>query len=304
MSNDEIYAKVTAKFVEALNAGRSPWATTKISSGSPKNLLTGKEYTGINRLILSIHPMTSLYSTFKQAMQLKAPVKKGESGIPLLKFNVAYKHTNGKIISEEMFGKLTHGEQLDCQKLTFVNYFTVFSVDQLTENETMLAKKNLSRKPDISFEALLSGYFTVENLSISHHGSIVAFNNRTGISMPHLWQFERPEDYYLLLANEAVMATGEDVRLNWRTSVTQEFAKLVGGIGAAFLADMAGTPTNRIMADATDYFPVWSENISKDPKYLIRAARIAQKAVDFIADRIDLMSLVNATLQQEETELV
>lgn len=300
MSNNEIYAKVTSKFVEALNAGRSPWASSKISSGSPRNLVTGKEYKGINRVVLSIQPMTSIYATFKQGMQLKAPVKKGESGTNLIKFNVTYKHkTKGNKISEEKFEQLSEGQRLDYDKLPFVSYFTVFSIDQLTENEAMLAKKKLLRKPDVSFEALLSGYFSVENISIVHQGRVVAFNDSTGITMPQRWQFEQPEDYYLLLASEAVIATGAETRLKWGAGASEDFVKLVGGIGAAFLADMAGSPTNRIMADDTHYFPVWAEKISKDPKYLIRAARTAQNAVDFIADRIDLMELVNATADQE-----
>ena len=56
-----------------------------------------------------------------------------------------------------------------------------------------------------------------------------------------------------------------------------------------------GAPTNKILTSESSYFAEWAAKIEKHPQYLIKAAKTAQDAVDFICARIDLLTMADAT---------
>ncbi len=61
---NQVYKLVTDKIIEKLEAGCVPWRKTW-SSETPKNLVSGKEYRGINSFLL-IKPLTVSYSIWHQ----------------------------------------------------------------------------------------------------------------------------------------------------------------------------------------------------------------------------------------------
>jgi antirestriction protein ArdC len=61
-----------------------PWRKTWVT-GLPKSLTTGKEYRGINILMLSLSGFTSRYwLTYRQALRLGGHVRKGEKATPVI----------------------------------------------------------------------------------------------------------------------------------------------------------------------------------------------------------------------------
>src|SRR5512142_3364485 len=73
-----VYELVTAKIVERLEEGVIPWRKCW-TSGPAKSLTTGKEYRGLNSLLLGMREYSSRYwVTFKQAQKASGHVKKGE----------------------------------------------------------------------------------------------------------------------------------------------------------------------------------------------------------------------------------
>src|SRR3712207_6374660 len=73
----DVYAHVTEKITAALDQGVKPWQKPWVNVGNaagamPRNAITGREYRGINVLLLYIEAATCGYSdprwlTFKQA---------------------------------------------------------------------------------------------------------------------------------------------------------------------------------------------------------------------------------------------
>ncbi|MGE3310911.1 MAG: ArdC-like ssDNA-binding domain-containing protein [Limisphaerales bacterium] len=62
-----IYETVTARILNQLDAGVVPWRKTW-TTGLPKSLTTGKEYRGVNILILGTAPFSSRYwVTYREA---------------------------------------------------------------------------------------------------------------------------------------------------------------------------------------------------------------------------------------------
>jgi hypothetical protein len=86
-----LYDKITGKIIAELEAGRAPWvqpwgtAAAKAPLAIPKNAATGRQYSGINVLILwgavieHGFPAQS-WLTFRQALSLSGNVRKGELG--------------------------------------------------------------------------------------------------------------------------------------------------------------------------------------------------------------------------------
>jgi antirestriction protein ArdC len=86
-----LYDEITGKIIGELEAGRVPWvqpwgtAAAKAPLAMPKNAATGRNYSGINVLILWGSVIEHGFSvqgwvTFRQALSLGGNVRKGEHG--------------------------------------------------------------------------------------------------------------------------------------------------------------------------------------------------------------------------------
>lgn len=83
----------TDKVVASIEAGQKlPWEKPWVGGiSSPRNAETGKDYNGMNRLILAVHMMDKGYTdprflTFNQALALGGSVNKGEKGVQIEKW--------------------------------------------------------------------------------------------------------------------------------------------------------------------------------------------------------------------------
>src|SRR5216683_3165421 len=86
-----LYQEITDKIVAELESGRVPWvqpwgtAAAKASLAMPKNASTNRQYSGVNILILWGAVIERGFAgqswlTFRQALSLGGPVRKGERG--------------------------------------------------------------------------------------------------------------------------------------------------------------------------------------------------------------------------------
>lgn len=79
-----VYEVVTARVLKQLEAGVLPWRKTW-TTGLPKSLATGREYRGMNLLLLSTTEFSSGYwLTYREALKLGGHVRKGERATPVL----------------------------------------------------------------------------------------------------------------------------------------------------------------------------------------------------------------------------
>jgi len=89
---NSLYQEITDKIIAELEQGRLPWVQPWSNAGTigaplaiPRNAGTGRQYSGINILILwcaaAEHGFTTQsWLTFRQALAIGAHVKKGEKG--------------------------------------------------------------------------------------------------------------------------------------------------------------------------------------------------------------------------------
>ena len=127
-----LYDEITTKIINELEAGRLPWvqpwgtATAKAPLAMPRNAATGRQYSGINVLILwgavieRGYPAQS-WLTFRQALGLGGNVRKGERGT-----TVVYAD---RFVPEDVRQRSREtGEE--AQAIPFLKRFTVFNTDQ------------------------------------------------------------------------------------------------------------------------------------------------------------------------------
>ena len=113
------------------------------------------------------------------------------------------------------------------------------------------------------------------------------------INMPKREFFHSPEGLYSTLFHELTHSTGHKDRLKRhddglvvhgsKGSYSRE--ELVAEIGSAFLCEEAGIGDS-VIENQKAYIQNWSETLKNDPKMIVEASGKAQKAVDYMRNRI------------------
>ena len=127
-----LYDEITGKIIAELEAGRVPWvqpwgtAAAKAPLAMPKNAATGRQYSGINVLILwgavieHGFPAQS-WLTFRQALSLGGNVRKGEHGTTVV-------YADRFVPDDEKRRARETGEE--AAAIPFLKRFTVFNTAQ------------------------------------------------------------------------------------------------------------------------------------------------------------------------------
>ena len=270
---NKVYQQVTDKIIEQLEAGAIPWVKPwNANSSADKNVISKKEYNGINRLILGMSGYTnSIWGSFKQWQELGGNVAKGEKGTMIVFYS--------PIVKEALNPSTGNNEQsiYHCLK----SYY-VFNVDQVEGIEV--------EKPAVSprvFEPsiALDDRILKTGANIKHGGSQAFYSPSTdSIGMPDRNTFTDDNNYYATILHELTHWSGAKHRLD-RTKGKRfadsayAFEELVAEMGAAFLCqDYAISGDLR----HAGYIGNWLQCLKADNKAIFNAAALAQKAATYI----------------------
>ena len=127
-----LYEDITNRIIAELEAGRLPWvqpwgsAAVSAPLGIPRNAATGRNYSGINVLILWGAVVQHGYAiqswlTFRQAVALGVHVRKGERGTTIV-------YADRFVPDDERRRAYDEGEAP--RAIPFLKRFTVFNADQ------------------------------------------------------------------------------------------------------------------------------------------------------------------------------
>ena len=127
-----LYDEITGRIIAELEAGRIPWvqpwgtSAAKAPLGLPQNASTGRNYSGINVLILwgavIEHGFPGQgWLTFRQALSLGGNVRKGERGTTVV-------YTDRFVPEDEKKRARDAGEE--AHAIPFLKRFTVFNTAQ------------------------------------------------------------------------------------------------------------------------------------------------------------------------------
>ncbi len=281
---DDLYAQVTARIVDEMEAGRfpwvQPWGGVVASAGLPRNALSGRAYSGINILLLWGAVIERGYPgqgwlTFRQAIEAGGAVRKGERGVAIV-YADRFTPEAEKARAQES------GEE--ARAIPFLKRFTVFNVaqcDGLPARATAVAPTLLERETVPIAEALIAS--TAADIRI---GGDRAFYSPAGdfVQVPPQPAFHDQINYYRTALHELTHWTGHASRLARDQSGgfgSSAYAReeLCAELGSAFLCAALGiVPTVR----HADYLASWLEVLRADDRAIFRAASLASKAADFL----------------------
>src|SRR6202167_3094625 len=130
-----VYEIVTEQIIKQLESGNVPWRKPW-NTAAPCNLISQKEYRGINTFMLSASGFPSRYwLTYAQAVKLGGNVKKGEHGSIVVFWNIGKEKLNPKT------GKLS--------KPFLLRYYRVFNLAQTEGIQSKLGIEDHAPVPDI-----------------------------------------------------------------------------------------------------------------------------------------------------------
>ena len=269
----DVYQEITDKIIDALEKGVAPWVKPWASCGAPRNAVTGREYSGINLLLLAMSPYASpLWLTYNQAKASGGQVRKGEHGTQVVLFKPFTVTDKNDAKSKE-------------KTIPLLRSFMVFSVEQidgLPEKYTQANRPHLDSFADNEkAEALLA------KASIEHGKSKACFiPSADVIYMPNKTSFRSVPDYYATGLHELTHWTGHKSRMardfNGRFGdAAYAFEELIAELGAAFLCAYSSIDGQ---LQHENYIGNWLKVLKNDKRAIFTASAAARKAAEFLVD--------------------
>ena len=287
MAKKSVCEIVTERILEKLEQGTVPWHKPWSGGGCPRNLVSGKEYRGVNVWLLGSQDFSSPYwVTFRQAKQLGGTVRKGERGTPCIFWRFLNRDTQNTMTGE-----------IESTQIPLIRFYTVFSVDQCDgishSRLDAQTEEPAPFNPIEAAEAIVAAYPDAPSFS-EDGGASAYYQPRTdSIHMPVRETFTSEGHFYSTLFHEMTHSTGHESRLA-RPGVTNptrygshEYSQeeLVAEMGAAFLLAEAGIDSDTLTDNSAAYVASWLKALKNDPKLVVLAGAQAQKAVDHITGR-------------------
>ena len=282
-----VYEIVTERILEKLEAGTVPWHKPWAGGGCPKNLVSGKEYRGVNVLLLGSQDFSSPYwVTFKQAKQLGGTVRKGERSTPCIFWKFLARDTENPVTGETK-----------TKQIPLVRYYSVFNIDQ-TDGVCHSRLEVEQDEPEPfnpidAAETIVASYPDAPSISQDGRGSAYYRPATDSIHLPERETFDSEEHYYATLFHEMGHSTGSESRLA-RPGVTNPIRyrshrysqeELVAEMSSAFLLAEARIDSDSLTNNSASYIASWLKALKNDPKLVVLAGAQAQKAVDHITGR-------------------
>lgn len=282
-----VYEVVTDRILEKLEQGTVPWHKPWAAGGSPQNLVSGREYRGVNVFLLGSQGFSSPYwLTFKQAKTLGGSVRKGERSTPVVFW---------KWIARETENPETG--QTETENVPLVRYYSLFNAEQCDDiNHARLEAKQEEPEPFSpieSAERIVASYPKAPSISEDGRDAAYYRPSTDSIHTPKRETFDSESTYYATLFHEMAHSTGHESRLA-RPGITNPIRhashdysqeELVAEMGAAFLLAEAGIDAQGLMDNSAAYVASWLKALRNDKKLVVFAGAQAQRAVDHILGR-------------------
>lgn len=275
-----MYEVINNKIMEKLKNGRMPWKQTWNDFGPARNYVSKKCYRGINALILNnTDHEYPLFLTFLQVKELGGYIKKGSKSVEVIYWKTLEFENDEKI-----------------KRIPFLRYYNVFNIDCI-EGVQLKLPARYENDPIESCETIIDDMPCKP--IIEHGGDEPYYNWREDrVKIPHRENFILSDEYYATLFHELAHSTGHESRLHREecTKATvygsRDYCKeeLVAEIATCFLCSEAGI-TNNTLNNSAAYIQFWLERLThmlkEDIKAFVRVSAQAQKATDFILNRIE-----------------
>ncbi|MGV2129474.1 ArdC family protein [Agrobacterium vitis] len=284
----DIYNRITNRIIEDLADGVRPWMKPWNAANTEARITrplrhNGRPYSGMNVLLLWSEQMSrgfasSMWMTFKQALELGAAVRKGETGSTVVfasRFTKSEADGNGGAVDRE---------------IPFLKAYSVFNIEQI------------DGLPDHYFDRPVANLDPLERIEAAERffrntGAIIRQGGNQAfyapgpdfIQMPPLQAFNDAASYYATLSHESTHWTspkdrvGRDLSRYSKDRSERAREELIAELGSCFLcADLGLVPELEPRPDHAAYLQSWLSVLAEDKRAIFQAAAHAQRAVAFL----------------------
>jgi len=273
-----VYEIITEKIIKQLESGVPPWRKPWTCQ-TPANLITQKEYRGLNVFTLATQGFPSrFWLTFNQATKLGGRIRKGEKSSPVIFWN----------IGEEKETVTPDGKK-DTSRAILLRYYNVFNFAQ-TEGIDIPASRLQETRDNDPIETCEQIVANMPNPPAFEQSDKAWYSASSDVvGMPARGLFHSSEEYYATEFHELAHSTGHARRLhrdNFDNPVSfgsESYSKeeLIAEMTAAMLCGIAGIE-QKTLENSAAYLKTWIARLKSDSRLLVSAASHAQKAADFI----------------------
>lgn len=286
----DIYSRITDRIIEELANGVRPWMKPWNAANSDGRITrplrhNGQPYSGMNVLLLWSEQMSrgfasSMWMTFKQALELGAAVRKGETGSTVV--------FASRFTKSEADGK---GGEVD-REIPFLKAYSVFNVEQIDG-----LPDHYYHRPAPVLDPI--GRIEQADLFFRHTGAVIRHGGNQAfyapgpdlIQMPPFESFKDAASYYATLSHEATHWTapnervGRDLSRYAKDRTERAREELIAELGSCFLcADLGIAPELEPRPDHASYLQSWLKVLADDKRAIFQAAAHAQRAVAYLQD--------------------
>ena len=263
-----VYEIVTEKIIKQLESGVAPWRKPWTCQ-TPANLLTQKEYRGLNVFTLASQGFPSrFWLTFNQATKLGGRIRKGEKSSPVIFWNICDERQT-----------TTQDGTNETSRPFLLRYYSVFNLSQAEDIDipASLLQETRTNDPIETCEQLVKNMPDSPAFDQSDKAWYSPSNDVVG--MPARGLFHSSEEYYATVFHELAHSTGHARRLhreNFDNSVSfgsESYSKeeLIAEMTAAMLCGIAGIE-QRILENSAAYLKTWIARLKSDSRMLVSAA--------------------------------
>jgi len=273
-----VYEIVTEKIMKQLESGVAPWRKPWTCQ-TPANLLTQKEYRGLNVIALASQGFPSrFWLTFNQATKMGGRIRKGEKSSPVIFWNIG-----------DELETITQDGAKETSRPFLLRYYSVFNLSQAEgiDIPASLLQETRTNDPIEICEQLVTN---MPNSPAFEQSDKAWYSpSKDVVGMPARGLFHSSEEYYTTEFHELAHSTGHAKRLHRENfdnpalfgSESYSKEELVAEMTAAMLCGIAGIE-QKTLENSAAYLKTWIARLKSDSRLLVSATSQAQKAADFI----------------------
>jgi len=278
----EIRQDITNRIVAALEQDLLPWRkpwSTSANSGRAANFTSGKNYSGVNPLLLELHRMSfdlksRWWGTFRQWSDKGCAVKKRPADVQSGQWGCRIVFAKPVTKTKEKDGKEVE------DKFFMLRNFTVFCADQV-EGDFAESLQVTDDEPsgDVPNFGPADELIEATGADVRHGGERAFYRpSEDFIQMPHKHRFDPAGSYYESILHE--LAHWSESRLGWEASYANN--ELVAEMSASFLSTELGVPQGESLENHAAYIKSWLAAMNDDPSFIFKASTQASKVADFL----------------------
>lgn len=283
--------EITQKIIAAIEAGTPPWRKGWASMAPHFNASTGKQYQGINQVLLGMSGYSDpRWMTMKQANALKTAenpnglrIRKGEKATMIVRMVEVEKRgeddiPDGDVIAEDKKTRLV------------MKAFNVFNASQIEGMPPLPKPEPREFTSNEAVGQVVDG-LKKDGVVLLHGGDRACYVPKIDtIKMPDKDAFESSEDYHATLLHEAAHATGAKKRLDrfgmfGHLTGSESYAReeLRAELASAMLGAELGIRQGEYhVQNHAAYLASWLEALRKDKNEIFKAAAHAQNIADWL----------------------